>query len=175
MGFVAAGAEDGSAQGQDSGKSGMIQIDPAILNQAAEAIAKSNHFHAIVAVRGLADTADSGIQARTVATGGEDADALDLFSHLTTLSDTARLNDNLESQRQNDNLEGLRRSGCETLGRVKPGDWLARPYLWARDSAGKLVEPLFRRGRVSFQKGEFAMLQNRNVESLFCDGVRGGA
>jgi signal transduction histidine kinase len=34
-------------------------------------------------VRGLADTADGGIQAGAVAAGGEDADALDLLSHLT--------------------------------------------------------------------------------------------
>src|ERR1039457_4934819 len=90
MRFVAAGAKNGAAKGKNSGKSVVIQIDPLILNQAAKAIAKSNDLHAVVAVRGLADTADGGIQAGAVATGGEDADALDLLRHLTTLSETAR-------------------------------------------------------------------------------------
>src|ERR1039458_10170656 len=58
------------------------------LNQAAKAIAKSNHLHAVVAVRCLADTADGGIQAGAVATGGEDADAPGLLCHFTPLSDS---------------------------------------------------------------------------------------
>jgi hypothetical protein len=47
-------------------------------------------------VRCLADAADGGIQAGAVAAGGEDANALDLLSHLTTLSDTRFIRGKLE-------------------------------------------------------------------------------
>ena len=82
MRLVAAGAEDGSADGQDSRERIAVESESVVFDQAAEAIAKADDLHAVIAQAGLADAADGSVKAGAVATGGEDADAAGLgFAH----------------------------------------------------------------------------------------------
>jgi len=78
VGFVAAGAEDGAADGEDARQGFTLHAHGAVFHQAAEAVAKTDHVHAEIALGGLADPADGCIEARTVAARGENAD---VFGH----------------------------------------------------------------------------------------------
>ena len=52
----------------------------AVFDEAAEAVAEAEDFHAVKAERGFADAANGRVEAGAVAAGGEDADAFD-FRH----------------------------------------------------------------------------------------------
>jgi hypothetical protein len=80
MRFVAAGAEDRAANGEDSGQRVSIEPQPPVRDQAAETVAKTDDLHAVKAEGGFADAADGGIQTGAVAAGGQDADAFG-FGH----------------------------------------------------------------------------------------------
>ncbi len=74
FGPVAAGAEDGAADGQDAGEGVGIKGHRAVFHDAAEAITKANDLHAEEAVGCLAKAADGSVEAGAVAAGGENAD-----------------------------------------------------------------------------------------------------
>ena len=80
MRLVAAGAEDGAADGEDAGERGLVELEPPVFDEAAEAVAEADDLHAVKAERGFADAADGGVQAGAVAAGGQDADAFG-FGH----------------------------------------------------------------------------------------------
>jgi hypothetical protein len=72
--LVAAGTEDGAAQGEDARELIAHEVGGAVHHEAAKALAKAVDAHAIFAGGGLADAADGRIEAGAVAAGGEDAD-----------------------------------------------------------------------------------------------------
>ena len=78
--LVAAGAEDGAADGEDAGERALVELQPPVFDEAAKAVAKADDFHAVKAERGFADAADGGVQAGAVAARGQDADAFG-FGH----------------------------------------------------------------------------------------------
>jgi hypothetical protein len=76
--LVAAGTQNRAAYGQDAGQGAAVQALDAVLRQAPETFAKTDHLHAEMADRGLAHAADGGVQTRAVAARCQDAD---LFCH----------------------------------------------------------------------------------------------
>ena len=64
---VAACAEDGAANGEDAGERGLVQFEPPLFHQAAEAVAEAEDLHSVKTERGFADAADGGVQAGSVA------------------------------------------------------------------------------------------------------------
>ena len=72
--LVAAGAEDGAADGENAGKMVQAERSGAVLHQPAKAVAEADERHAENALGGLAHAADGGVEARAIAAGGEDAD-----------------------------------------------------------------------------------------------------
>jgi len=81
VGLVTAGAEDGAADGKDAGERVLVELDAAVVHEAAKAVAEADEFHAVIADGGFADTADGGVKAGAVAARREDADAFDFFAH----------------------------------------------------------------------------------------------
>ena len=81
MWLVAAGAENRAADRENAGKSGAIQIDPSVLDQATKTVAKTYDLPAVIAKRGFADAADGCVQPGAVAASGENADALNFCGH----------------------------------------------------------------------------------------------
>jgi len=77
-GFVAAGAENGAADGEDAGKGALVQGHGAVFHQAAESVAKPDDLHVEGALGGLADAANGSVEAGAIAAGGENAD---VFGH----------------------------------------------------------------------------------------------
>ena len=81
MRLVAAGAENRAADGENAGKSSAVQIDSPVLDQATKAIAKTDDLPPVVTKRGFADASDGSVQARAVAAGRENPDALNFCGH----------------------------------------------------------------------------------------------
>ena len=79
MGFVAAGAEDGAAQGEDAGKNLALQVHGAVFHQTAEAVAKADGLHVVGVQGAFADGPDGRVQAGAVAARRQHANA---FSHV---------------------------------------------------------------------------------------------
>ncbi len=67
--LVAAGAEDGAAQGEDTGEHVAIQAHGSDLHQAPEAVPESDHLHPVVTLGTLADGPNCSVQAGAVAAG----------------------------------------------------------------------------------------------------------
>ncbi len=83
--LVAAGAEDGAADGEDAGEGAGVERDVAVLDQAADAVAVADQLQPC-ADRRLAEAADGGVQAGAVAAGGEDPDPLLCLGHVSSPS-----------------------------------------------------------------------------------------
>jgi len=67
FGHVAAGAEDGAAQGEDARKHRAFQkVHFAVLNQAEISVPETKHFHIVGVCYSLAKTANSCVGARAV-------------------------------------------------------------------------------------------------------------
>lgn len=79
VGLVAAGAEDGAADGEDAGEGGFVEGDEAVFGEAEVAVAEADDVPSEIADGGFADGADGGVETGAVAAGGEDADAFDGF------------------------------------------------------------------------------------------------
>src|SRR5581483_5604980 len=79
MRFIAAGAEDRAADGQDAGEGVFIEFEAAIFDDSAEAIAEPDDFH-VVAQGRFADAANGRVETGTVAARREDAESFG-FSH----------------------------------------------------------------------------------------------
>ena len=74
--LVAAGAEDGSALGEDAGQRFAFQRHGAVFHQAAKTVAKTDDVHAVMRHTGFADAAYGRVETRRVAAGGENANGL---------------------------------------------------------------------------------------------------
>lgn len=74
--FVAAGAQDGTAVGQDAGEQVTVEIHGAVLDEAAKAITEADAVHPEGVLAGFADTAYGGVEAGAIAAAGENADVL---------------------------------------------------------------------------------------------------
>src|SRR5690348_12094084 len=87
MRFVPAGAENGATDGENAGEGGLVEAQPAVGDQAAEAVPEPDDLHAVKTERGFAHPPDGGVQAGAVAAGGQDADAFGLghcLQHIRT-------------------------------------------------------------------------------------------
>lgn len=78
MRLVPAGAEDGAAVGKDAGQHGRRQVQGPVLDQAPKSVAIPHEMHSKVILTRPDDGANRGVEARTIATAGQDAN---LFSH----------------------------------------------------------------------------------------------
>ena len=77
--LVAAGAEDGAAEGEDAGEDLAFQVDGPVLHEAAETVAEADHLHVVGIERALANGPDGRIEPGAVTAGGQHADT---FSHV---------------------------------------------------------------------------------------------
>src|SRR5580698_2100442 len=83
MRFIAAGAEDGAADGKDARESGAVEPEPIVFHEAPETVAKADDFHAIEAKARFANATNGSVEAGAVSAGSENADAFDFryFGH----------------------------------------------------------------------------------------------
>ena len=73
--LVAAGPEDGAADGEDPRQRFRAELETSVLGQAAHPVAETDQFHAVSADHRLAQSADGRVQAGGVAARGQDTDA----------------------------------------------------------------------------------------------------
>ena len=78
MRSIAAGAEDGAANGEDAGERGLVQFVPAFFNQTAEPVAKADNLHVVKSDRSFPNPPDGCIQSGTIPACRQDSDALGL-------------------------------------------------------------------------------------------------
>jgi len=78
---IAAGAEDGAADGEDAGECGLVEFEPPVFHKAAETVAEADDLHAVKSEGGFADAADGGVQTWSVAARRQNANAFG-FCHL---------------------------------------------------------------------------------------------
>ena len=74
--FVAAGAQDGTAVGQDTGEQVTVEVHGAVLDETAEAITEADAVHPEGVLAGFTDTAYGGVEAGAIAAAGENTDVL---------------------------------------------------------------------------------------------------
>jgi len=76
VGLVATGAQNGSSLRDYARERCRIQQLGPVFHQAAKAVAKADHLHAITSQEGLADPPDSCIESRAVTSGSQNPDHL---------------------------------------------------------------------------------------------------
>ena len=86
MRLVAARAENRAADGENAREGPLVQAHAQILRKSAIAVAEAEDFHAVTAERGLANTANGGVETGRVAARRDDADASDFFHALFDLT-----------------------------------------------------------------------------------------
>ncbi len=66
--LVPAGTEDGSPDRQDTGQGPVLQAFDTVLGQATKTVTEADHLHGVIVQRGLADTANRGVETGAVST-----------------------------------------------------------------------------------------------------------
>ena len=109
--LVAAGAEDGAAQGEDARQHFALEQNGAVLHQAAKAVAEADDLHVVGVEGALADGADGRIEAGAVAARGQHTDT---FPHLLSSLDKIALSPSAHNHLSHRFLTTLLRSTQES-------------------------------------------------------------
>ena len=100
--LIAAGAQDGSAAGENAREHVALQGHGAVVDQSAKAVAEADHFHPKNIARRLPHAADGGVQAGTITAAGQDTNVLGHVSDLRPSVCTGNYS------RQSEPSEGMR-------------------------------------------------------------------